>query len=770
MIKRKTTKVVVKSSTTEISNKNRYQQQGIFKYLFIVIVITALALFMIPGVFSNLKYGLDLQGGFEILYEVSSLNKDEKLDKAMLTNTHKNLLRRIDTLGVSEPVIEIEGDNRIRVQLAGVTDQETAREALAKPAVLSFRDSKNNLLMTSDVLTSKGASEDQDNRGLPAVKLSIAKKDEFYRVTKRISETEDKLIIIWLDYEEGLSLTAKEVAGRNTYGYEENGKFIECGSSNSRCLSAATVSEGFSSDVIIQGSFTKDEVKQLVDFINSGNLPTKLKELSSRTVQASFGEKSLEKTYTAGIIGIALVALIMILLYRFAGFISAVGLLIYTVITFGIFWLVGGVLTLQGIAAMLLGIGMAVDANVLSFSRIKDELAKGSSLIGAFKKGNTNSIKTIIDANVTTLLVAVILFIFGESSTKGFATMLIISIFVTMIVMVVVVRLILRKFVETKRFDDKVSLFVGKPKKKQRKINFVKNGMKFLIISGICIIAGIVSLVMSGLNLGVDFKGGTSITVNADMTEKEIKEELKGYTIDTIDMNSPITIKIEEKLSKKKIDNLEKTFETKYQASADINTVSNIVMAERVKNAIYSVILGIIGMIIYISIRFKFNFGISSIICLAHDVFIIIAVFSLLKLEVSAIFVAAILSIIGYSINNTIVVFDRIRENTRKKQIKTEEELAEVVNDSIAETLYRSVITSITTMLPVICLIVFGSKEILNFNIALLIGLIAGTYSSILLAGVIWIKLDKKNIGKKPTKKWYEIDTKSEKLINGINS
>ena len=740
------------------------KQHGMLKYSVLMIIITALALFMIPGIFSSLKYGLDLQGGFEVLYEVSSLNEDEKLDESMLNNTRKNLLRRIDTLGVSEPVIEIEGDNRIRVQLAGVTDQDTAREVLAKPAVLSFRDSSNNLLMTSDVLTSKGASEDNDNKGLPAVKLSISKKDEFYRVTKRISETEDKLIIIWLDYEEGLSYN------KQTGGYEENGKFVKCGSSNSRCLSAATVSEGFSSDVIIQGSFTKDDVKQLVDYINSGNLPTKLDEISSKTVTASFGEKSLDKTYTAGIIGIALVALLMIALYHFAGLISAIGLLIYTVVTFGIFWLVGGVLTLQGIAAMLLGIGMAVDANVLSFSRIKDELKKGSSLSGAFKKGNTNSIKTIVDANVTTLLVAIILFIFGESSTKGFATMLIISIFVTMIVMVVIVRLILRRFVETGFFDNKISAFIGKPKKTRRKIDYVKNGTKFLIISFICIIVGIVSLFINNLNLGVAFKGGTSITINADMSKKEIKEELKDYTIDSIDMNAPISVKIEEKLTKEQITEMKNYFENEKKASTDINVVSNIVQVELIKNAIYSIVLAIIGMIIYISIRFKFNFGISSILCLAHDVFIIIALFSLAKLEVSTIFITALLSIIGYSINNTIVVFDRIREKLKGKELKTTDELKEVVNDSISETMYRSIITSITTMLPVIALIIFGSKEILNFNIALLIGLIAGTYSSILLAGVIWFKLDKKNVGKKPTKKWYEVDTKSEKLIKGINS
>ncbi len=618
--------------------------------------------------------------------------------------------------------------------------------------------------MTSDVLSSKGAKVGQDDRGLPAVSLSIAKKDEFYRVTKRISETEDKLIIIWLDYEEGLSYNSQ------TGGYEENGKFVKCGSSNSRCLSAATVSQGFASDVNITGNFTSDDVKQLVMYINTGNSPTKLEEISSKTTTASFGEKSLEKTYTAGVIGIALVALLMFLLYRFAGLISAIGLLIYTVVTFGIFWLVGGVLTLQGIAAMLLGIGMAVDANVLSFSRIKDELKKGTGLSGAFRKGNTSSIKTIIDANVTTFLVAVILFMYGESSTKGFATMLMISIFVTMIVMVVIVRLILRRFVETGYFDNKVNAFIGKPKKSRRKVDYVKNGTKFLIVSAICVVVGIVSLFMNNLNLGVDFKGGTSITINAKMDKKTVKEELKDYKVSSIDMNAPITVVIEEKLNKEQITEMKNHFESEYKASTDINVVSNIVQVDLIRNSIYSVILAIIGMIIYISIRFKFNFGISSILCLAHDVFIIITLFSLIKLEVSTIFITALLSIIGYSINNTIVVFDRIREKLKDKELKTTDELKEIVNDSISETMYRSIITSITTMLPVISLIIFGSKEILNFNIALLVGLVAGTYSSILLAGVIWYRLDKKNVGKKPTKKWYEVDTKSEKLIKGINS
>ena len=731
------------------------KHKNIFKYLVYLVLVIILGVFMIPSIFGSLKFGLDLQGGFEVLYEVSSLNDGEEVTSDMLNNTYKNLIKRIDTLGVSEPVITIEGDNRIRVELAGVKDQESARKVLSKPAVLTFRDSSDNLLMTSDVLTSKGASIGQSNNNLPAVALSIAKKDEFYRVTSNISKTEDKLMVIWLDYEEGV----------DSYKNEQG----KCGKAGSHCLSAATVSEGFASDVIIQGHFTNDEVKELVDFINSGNLPTKLNEISSKTKTASFGENSLKETYRAGIIAFILVVAFMVFTYRFAGFVSSVGLLIYTVLAFAIFWLVGGVLTLPGIAAMLLGVGMAVDANVLSFARIKDELKNKSSLQAAVKKGNTNSIKTIIDANVTTFLVAVILFIFGESSVKGFATMLMISIFVTMIVMVVITRFMLRKIVETGFFDDKVGLFIGKPKK-YKHINYMKKGKVFIGIALVCILAGIVSLFTNNLNLGVDFKGGTSINIDKKLTEKQVREELKDYTIDSIDMNYPISVKITEELTEDKIEEVKQSFEKNYSASTDINSVSNVVQMELIKNAVYSLCLAIIGIIIYISLRFKFSFGISSIIALAHDVFIIFAVFSLLKIEVSTIFVAAILSIIGYSINNTIVVFDRIRENMHKKEIKNKEQLEEIVNDSINSTISRSVITTITTAIPVLALIFLGSKEILNFNIALLIGLVAGTYSSILLAGKIWIIFEKKNIGKAKKKKWYEEDGPVEKTIKGINS
>lgn len=741
--------------------KVQKKKKGIFKYLVIVLAIIACMGFLIPTIFGNLKFGLDLQGGFEVLYQVKSLD-DGKVTSDMMNNTYKALLKRIDILGVNEPVITIEGEDKIRVQLAGVTNQDEARKILSSAATLTFRDSEDNLLMTSDVLASGGASLGQDQKGRPAVALAIKDKDEFYKVTKKVSQMKNNLIVIWLDFEDGVD------------NYESSQKL--CGSSNSRCLSAATVSEGFSSDVIIQGSFTTDEVTTLVDLINSGSLPTKLEELSSKTVAASFGEDSLQKTAIAGIIGFVIVIGLMIVLYRFAGFISAVGLLVYTVLTFGIFWLVGGVLTLPGIAAIVLGIGMAVDVNVINFARIKDEMLNGSSFENAFVKGNKNSISTIIDANLTTFIVAIILFIFGESSVKGFATMLIISIFTTMIVMFLLTRFLLKLFVKTHAFDEKPTVFLGKIKPRRKDYNFVAHKNKFLIVSLILIIIGVGSLFINGLNLGVDFKGGTSINIKSEekLDIKKISDEIEnlGYKISDTEVisDNSVYVKVADQLEQQQILDMQNKFATDYQASTDIDVVSTMVRDELIKNAIISIILASIAIILYISFRFKFNYAIGAIFALLHDVFLIFTVFSLLKLEVSTIFIAALLSIIGYSINDTIVIFDRIRENMHKKDVKTKEDLANVVNLSLNQTIKRSIITSITTIVTVLALIIFGSNEILNFNIALIIGLFAGTYSSLFIASMLWYMMEKRSVGKPKKKKWYEESEPTEKKIKGINA
>ena len=730
-------------------------------YLIISILFTiGIVLITIP-MLKDYNFGLDLKGGFEVLYEVQSMD-GKKVTNSMVTSTYKTLSKRIDALGVSEPVIMVEGDNRIRVQLAGVTDKAAARKILSSAASLTFRDTSDNLLMSADVLRAGGAKIGQDNYGNPAVSLAVKDKDTFYEVTKKVSKMDDNRIVIWLDFEEGVNSFSAEAA--------------TCGSlSSSNCLSAATVSQGFSSDVIIQGNFEQEEVENLVDLINSGSLPTKLKEISSKTVAASFGEDSLNKTFIAGVVGIILIMLFMMIIYRFAGVISSLSVMIYTFATLFIFWLVGGVLTLPGIAAMVIGIGMAVDAIVISYSRIKEEVFKGNKLDVAIKEANSISLKSIVDANVTTLIAAFILFMFGESSVKGFATMLIISTLVSMFVMVFVSRAILNVFVKTGYFDQKLGLFIGirqnqikskenpnpKSLKPFAKLDFVQMRKKIYLIFVLFFIIGCISLLTNKFNLGVDFKGGTSITIQTEqkVTKKNLREDLKELklTEQSIDVaDDTIYVKVDEVLEEDEVSTAEAYFKDKYEAQTDIGVVSNLVKKELVKNAILSLLLATLGIVIYISIRFKFNYAITAILALVHDVFLIVAVFSLLKLEVQSIFIAAILSIVGYSVNDTIVTFDRIRENKSKAKIKKEEDLKEVINNSVRETLGRSVITTITTLIPVICLIFLGSKEIFNFNFALLVGLVAGVYSSIFLASPLYFDFEKKNIGKPPKKKWYE--------------
>lgn len=757
-----------------MKTKKNQKRNVIITTIVLCLIVVGICFTFIP-LFKGLKFGLDLQGGFEIFYKAESID-GSKMNNEKITATYKTLSKRIDSLGVSEPEIVIEGNDKIRVKLAGVKNPEEARTQLSTVATLSFRDTEDNLLMTSDVLKAGGAKISQDSAGNPAVLLSVKDKDKFYEVTSKISGQDNNSMVIWLDYNEL----------RNSYEREGN----QCGTSGSNCLSAATVSQGFASDVIIQGNFTQEEVSNLVDLINSGSLPSKLTEISSNTVGASFGDATLQTTLIAGIIAIVAIMVILIVIYHFAGFVSAVSMMIYTFLVFAVFWVVGGVLTLPGIAALVLGIGMAVDSNVITFARIREELLKGKSLPNAFREGSKSSFSAILDSNLTTLIVAVIMFVLGESSIKGFATMLIITVLVTMFTMVFLTRLLLKKFVKTDYFNNKVRLFINvkqedipdvskneeaKPNKFS-KINFFKYKKLCIGISLFIIVVGGLFMGVKGLNLGIDYKAGTQVTIVTDeeLTEKELKADLSElkYKFSTINIASDeVDIRIDEALDGNQVKDLNKYFEDKYDAKVNIGVVSNIVQKELIKNAVLAVLIALIGIIIYVSVRFKFSYAVGGAVALVHDVLIIFSLFAIFRLEVSSMFIAAVLAIIGYSINDTIVSFDRIRENLAEYDWKkvTKEKFFNICNLSIQETFTRTIYTTITTLLPVVVLLVLGSKGIFTFNMAMLFGLIAGTYSSIFIATIIFMAIEAKNVGKKlKTKKVYKDDFE-EKQIKGIN-
>ena len=656
------------------------KKQMIGKLLWIFIITALVSAFFKP-LFQDLKFGLDLQGGFEILYQVSPID-GSKMTKEKLNATYKSMLKRIDSLGVSEPEIVLEGNDKIRVKLAGVTNQEDARSKLSTVANLTFRDSNNNLLMTSDVLKAGGAKVGQDQSGKPAVALSVRDKDTFYKVTNKVKDMSDNVIVIWLDFDDS----------KDSYSSESS----SCGTSDSHCLSAAKVSQAFASDVIIQGDFTEDEVQNLVDLINSGSLPTKLTELSSKTVGASFGDATLQKTLIAGVIGIALIIFLLLVLYHFCGILSAISIILYTFFVFGTFWLVGGVLTLPGIAALILGIGMAIDANVLLYERVKEELKKGKSLPLAFKMGSKSSFKTIVDSNLTTLLVAIIMFVFGESSVKGFATMLIINIAVTMVTMVAITRTLMKTFINTGYFNDKISFFLNVKEEKENKkakkplLDYSKY---FAIFSSIIFLVGVIFTATKGLALGIDYQAGSDISLVTEkkLSSKELTKDLKELKLTKVEIerrDKEADLRVKDILKKDKVEEVKSYFENKYKANVDIGVVSNVVKQELIKNAIFAILVSLVGIIIYISIRFHISFGICSVLCLLHDVLLMTSFMAISRVEVDSMFIAAVLAIIGYSINNTIVVFDRIRENLNGKNISklTDKEITDVANISMKQT------------------------------------------------------------------------------------
>ncbi|MFP3664933.1 protein translocase subunit SecDF [Priestia aryabhattai] len=717
-------------------------------FLLVLLVFSTIGTTM-TGITKDIKLGLDLQGGFEILYKVSPAKKGDVIDKKALNSTVEALRQRVDVLGVSEPSIQIEGNDRIRVQLAGVTNQKQARDLLSTQANLTFRDVNDKVLMDGTDLAQGGAKQSFDQSNQPSVSLKLKNAKKFEKITRELSQkpAPNNLIVIWLDYEEGKDSYQKEATKQNP-----------------KYLSAASVSSVLTQpDVEISGgNFTVKSATQLAELLNAGSLPVKLDELYSTSVGAQFGEEALHTTILAGIIGIGIIFLYMLFFYRLPGLIAIITLSFYIYLNLVVFDLMHVVMTLPGIAALILGVGMAVDANIITYERIKDELKTGRSVISAYRAGNRRSLATIFDANITTMLAALVLFFYGQSSVKGFATTLMIGIVLSFITAVYGTRLLMSLLVNSRWFDKKPGYFGVKKEQIHDlskddgttvlptawdKIDFVKYRKAFFTFSSVLVIIGIISVAVFRLNLGIDFTSGTRIEIPANhtVTQAEIQREMKSLDIKTDDVvitgksNDTGVVRVVGVLNKKEIANLKDHFKDKYGSEPNVSTVSPTVGKELAKNAMMAIVIASIGIIIYVTIRFEFYMALAAVLALLHDAFFIVTVFSLTKLEVDLTFIAAVLTIVGYSINDTIVTFDRIRENMQKFKSKTFDDLAFIVNLSLRETFTRSMNTVLTVVIAVVALLVFGSESIQNFSIALLVGLILGAYSSVFIAAQLWL-------------------------------
>ncbi|EGQ4163461.1 protein translocase subunit SecDF [Staphylococcus pseudintermedius] len=731
-------------------------------FILLVVLLFAGMSATYKSVIKNVNLGLDLQGGFEVLYQVNPLGDGEKIDNTAVQSTAKTLERRVNVLGVSEPKIQVEDQNRIRVQLAGVQDQNQARKILSSQANLTIRDADDKVLLTGkDLVQGSAKQEFKQNTNQPAVTFKLKDSDKFKKVTEEISKKQENVMVVWLDFEKGDSYEKEKT--------KEDPKFISAASVNQPINSTnVEISGGF------QGEKGISEAKQIADLLNSGSLPVELKEIYSTSVGAQFGQDALDKTINASMIGIGIIFLFMLLFYRLPGIVAVITLTTYIYLTMVAFNFISGVLTLPGLAALVLGVGMAVDANIIMYERIKDEIRIGRTLKQAYKKANKSSFITILDANLTTVLAAAVLFFFAESSVKGFATMLLLAILMSFVTAVFLTRVLLSLVVHSNVFKKKLWWFGVKQSQihdinkgydvhelstPYDKVDFMKWAKPLFALSGVVIVAGVIILAIFKLNLGIDFTSGTRVDLqsNQKLTQAQVEKTMESIDLKPNQLsiggsnNENASMQFKRDLNKDEVAKVTDTLKSQYGKEPSVNTVSPVIGQELAKNAMLAVIIASIGMIIYISLRFEWRMGIASIISLLHDAFMIIAVFSLFRLEVDITFIAAVLTIIGYSINDTIVTFDRVREMLSKiKVITKEEQIDYIVNSSIRQTLTRSINTVLTVVIVVIALLVLGASSIFNFSLALLIGLLSGVYSSIIIAVPLWGMLKKRELRKSP--------------------
>jgi len=715
-------------------NKNRFL--GLILTVLISLVTVGLTS---PTVLNGLKLGLDLQGGFEILYEAEPLVEGGELTKESLRQTAKSLMKRADKYGVAEPEIAPEGSNRIRARIAGVSDEATVREIMKKPAELTFRGPDGTIEMHGSDFKEGAAKVAFNELNQPIILIEVKDKEKWADVTRRLL---GQPLAIYLDDE---MISAPVVQAVLTDG-------------------KATIS----------GRYSLEEAQELAEIINLGALPLKLTEKYTQSVGATLGKQSLEQTAYAGILATIFILLFMMIVYRLPGVIASVTLIVYNWGILLIYYWMQATLTLPGIAAFVLGIGMAVDANIITAERIREEMRSGKSLLSALKSGSRNSLRTIVDANLTTTVAGAVLYFVGTGAIQGFALMLILSNVFSMVTNVAFSRFMLNLLVRSNLFS-KPGYYNVKEKdirplsdKKSfddehyyRIFDFVKHRRIFFTISSALTIAGIVSLLVFGLNFGVDFKAGTSmdIAVGKAVSQAEAESVLReaGFEPESVVVGGGgerVSIRFgrvldaEQGESNKVLNAFRERFGD--QVSAEENTVDPTIAQELGVRAIYSILIASVGIILLIMMRFEWRFALAGIIALLHDAFLVVTVFSLLRLEVNLPFIAAILTIIGYSINDTIVVFDRIRENMRFAKLRTFDDLCRLVNVSMSQTLVRSINTGLQVLVASLLLLLFGGEPIRLFSLAMTLGMAFGMYSSIYIAAQLWIVLKWRAMQRKP--------------------
>lgn len=670
------------------------------------------------GAAKNIKLGLDLAGGVSITYQVM----DENPSDSDMADTIYKLQKRVEQYSTEATVYQ-EGTDRINIEIPGVSDANTILEELGQPGSLEFLTEEGEVVLTGTDVKTATAQTGEDTMGNKEYVVELILTDE--------------------GAQKFADATAANIEKSIAIVYDEE------------VISAPIVEEAITGgQAYISGMADYEEAENLAAYIRIGGLSLQLEELRSNVVGAQLGEQAISTSLMAGAIGLAIVFLFMIFVYLLPGFASSIALIIYTeimLITLNAFDIT---LTLPGIAGMILSIGMAVDANVIIFARVKEEMSEGKSVRTALKTGFQKAMSAIVDGNITTLIAAIVLGMMGSGTVKGFAYTLAIGIILSMITALIVTRLIVNAFYAVGL--RKESLYY-RPKKERKAIDFLSKRMVCFAVSAAVIVLGFVFM---GVNAGkgegalaysLEFMGGTStnVTFNEDYTIEEIDELIVPVVEEvTGDANvqtqkvagsneviiKTVTLELEQReaLNQALVENFG-VDEELIIAENISSTVSN----EMRKDAIVAVIVATIFMLLYIWFRFSdIRFAASAVAALLHDVLVVLAFYAVARISVGNTFIACMLTIVGYSINATIVIFDRIREELKLKSKK--ETLADVVNKSITQTLTRSIYTSLTTLVMVVVLYILGVSSIKEFALPLVVGIMCGAYSSVCLTGALW--------------------------------
>ena len=677
----------------------------------------------------SIPLGLDLSGGVSITYQVV----DENPSAEDMSDTIYKLQKRVDSYSTEASVYQV-GDDRITVEIPGVQDANEILEDLGNPGSLEFQMPDGSVFMTGDMVADAQAATQTDTYGNKEYVVALKLTDEGAKIFGEVtSENIGKNLPIVYDGE--------------TISYP-------------RVQTAITGGEAQ-----ITGMADFEEAETLATQIRIGSLSLQLSELESSVVGAQLGSQAIASSLKAGAIGLAIVMVFMIVMYAVPGIAASLALAIYTTLVIATLYLFEITLTLPGIAGIILGIGMAVDANVIVFARIREEIATGKSVQTSMKIGFQKAMSAILDGNITTLIASVVLMALGSGTVKGFAYTLMIGIILSLFTAMVVTRYILYSLYALGLKSEKL---YGRAKER-KSIDFIGKKAVFFTISGIIIAAGLISMGVhsategKALNYGLDFMGGTSTTADfgKDMTIEDIENDIIPYvekvTGDSdvqatkVEGTTQVTIKTRT-LSLDERQELEDTLAENCDVDASTITsqsISSTISGEMRSDALKAVIVSCIFMLLYIWFRFKdIRFAASAILALVHDVLVVITVYALVRISVGSTFIACVLTIVGYSINDTIVIFDRIRENLALKTGKqTAEELREVANKSLTQTLSRSINTSITTFIMVVMLYILGVASIRDFSLPLMAGLVCGAYSSICIATELWYVM-KVHLGK----------------------